>query len=318
MASGEATQGRPIADTRRKLGGRERSLGVGRFTPYAFIAPYLVLFVAFVLYPGVSALWVSLHDWDYLLPNKPFVGLENFIELFTAGSPTGGFFWQSMQATAQFTLYSVPPLVVLPLLVALLLNRRFRGRNFFRAVYFAPYVLGVVVVGMLWRYLLDPNIGVVNYYLERLGFPNDIPWTNGLPWAWIALTGMTVWWTLGFNTAIYLAGLQGINRDLYDAGKVDGATSWQLFRYVTLPGLRPVFVFVITVTLLASANMFGQSYITTQGGPGNETRTAIMYIYEEGIVNFRMGKAAAMSTVLGLFLAVVGILNFLFFNREVD
>jgi len=91
-----------------------------------------------------------------------------------------------------------------------------------------------------------------------------------------------------------------------------------LFRYVTLPGLRPVFVFVITVTLLASANMFGQSYITTQGGPGNETRTAIMYIYEEGIVNFRMGKAAAMSTVLGLFLAVVGILNFLFFNREVD
>jgi multiple sugar transport system permease protein len=319
MAGGQAAANRGVPVGRRARKRASAPPGsTARFTPYLFIAPYLVLFVTFVLYPAGSALWVSLHDWDYLLPNKPFVGLENFAELFASGSATSGFFWKSMKATGQFTLYSVPPLVVLPLLVALLLNRRFRGRNFFRAIYFAPYVLGIVVIGILWRYLLDPNIGVINYYLSRIGLPGDIPWTNDLPWAWIALTGMTVWWTLGFNTVIYLAGLQGIDINLYDAAKVDGANTWQVFRHVTLPGLRPVFVFVITITILSSANMFGQAYITTQGGPGNETRTAIMYIFEEGIMNFRMGKAAAMSAILALFLAVVGALNFLFFNRRED
>ena len=282
----------------------------GRWTPYLFLAPYLVLFGVFVLAPAVSAIWISLHDWDYLLPGKPFVGLENFTELFSENSPTGGYFWQSMRATGQFTLYSVPPLVIIPLAVAIMLNQKFPARNFFRAVYFAPYVLGVAVVGILWRYLLDPTIGIINYVLGLIGLPNDTPWTNGLPWAWIALVGMTVWWTLGFNTVIYLAGLQGLNRDLFDAAKVDGAGRWQVFRYVTLPGLRPVILFVTTVTILLSANMFGQSYITTQGAPGNETRTAIMYIAEEGLRMFQMGKAAAMSIVLALFLAAVAFLNF--------
>ena len=282
----------------------------GRWTPYLFLAPYLVLFGVFVLAPAVSAIWISLHDWDYLLPGKPFVGLENFTELFSENSPTGGYFWQSMRATGQFTLYSVPPLVIIPLAVAIMLNQKFPARNFFRAVYFAPYVLGVAVVGILWRYLLDPTIGIINYVLGLIGLPNDTPWTNGLPWAWIALVGMTVWWTLGFNTVIYLAGLQGLNRDLFDAAKVDGAGRWQVFRYVTLPGLRPVILFVTTVTILLSANMFGQSYITTQGAPGNETRTAIMYIAEEGLRMFQMGNAAAMSIVLALFLAAVAFLNF--------
>ncbi len=290
----------------------------GRFTPYLFLAPYLALFVIFVLYPAISSIWISLHDWDYFLPGKPFVGLENFTDLFTPGSTTSGPFWESMSATAQFTLYSVPPLVILPLFVAVMLNQKFRGRNLFRAIYFAPYVLGVAVIGLLWRYLLDPNIGVVNYYLSKIGLPGDTPWTTGLPWAWIALVGMTVWWTLGFNTVIYLAGLQSIDASLYDAAKVDGANNWQTFRHVTLPGLRPVTVFVIMITILASANMFGQAFLTTQGAPGNSTRTAVMYILEEGIENFRMGSAAAMSIMLAIFLAIIGILNFKFLGQTED
>lgn len=298
-------------------GGKADTKSTFSWTPYVFLAPYLLLFTVFVLIPAVFGLWMSLHNWDYLMPEQPWVGLQNYINLFTPGSPTAAFFWQSMQATGIFTLFSVPLLVVIPLLVALILNQSFRGRNFFRAMYFAPYVLGVAVVGILWRYLLQPGFGLINYYLGVLGLP-DIPWTSALPWAWIALIGMTVWWTLGFNAIIYLAGLQDIDPQLYEAAKVDGANSWQRFWNVTLPGLRPVFLFIITVTILASANMFGQAYLITQGGPSNETRTAIMYIAQEGLQNFRMGSAAAMSYILALFLVLISILNFKFLNQKED
>jgi len=282
------------------------------------MAPYLVLFVTFVLIPVVYGFWISLHTWDYLLPGKPFVGLQNYVDLFTPSSVTFDPFWQSMEATGKFTLYSVPLLVVIPLLVALVLNQNFRGRNFFRAAYFAPYVLGVAVVGILWRFLLDPNVGLVNYYLSQLGLRNDIPWTTALPWAWISLVGMTVWWTLGFNAVIYLAGLQDIPRDLYDAAAVDGANAWQRFLNVTLPGLRPVLLFVIVITIVASANMFGQAYLVTQGAPGNDTRVAIWLIVETGLRQFNMGAAAAMSYVLALFLMIVSVANFALFRQGED
>ena len=298
-------------------GGKANTKSTFSWTPYVFLAPYMLLFTVFVLIPAVFGLWMSLHNWDYLMPEQPWVGLQNYINLFTPGSPTAAFFWQSMQATGIFTLFSVPLLVVIPLLVALILNQSFRGRNFFRAMYFAPYVLGVAVVGILWRYLLQPGFGLINYYMGVLGLP-DIPWTSALPWAWIALVGMTVWWTLGFNAIIYLAGLQDIDPQLYEAAKVDGANPWQRFWNVTLPGLRPVFLFIVTVTILASANMFGQAYLITQGGPSNETRTAIMYIAQEGLQNFRMGSAAAMSYILALFLILISILNFKFLNQKED
>ncbi len=281
------------------------------------MAPYLVLFLIFIVIPAVFGVWISLHNWDYLLPGKPWVGLENYANLFRSGSTTSGPFWNSMEATGKFTLYSVPLLVIVPLIVALILNQKIRGIQFFRAMYFAPYVLGVAVIGILWRYLLDPNIGLVNYYLGVLGVEQNVPWITALPWAWISLVGVTVWWTLGFNAVIYLAGLQDIDPALYDAAKVDGANWWQRFVNVTLPGLRPILLFVITVTILASANVFGQPYIITQGAPGEETTVAIMYIAETGLRQFNMGAASAMSYVLALALLLVSIVNFVVFrNRE--
>ena len=306
----------PQVTAKAPSGGR-RPTDASPLTPYIFMAPYLLLFLLFIVIPAVYGIWISLHNWDYLLPGKPFVGLENYLDLFRAESTTSRPFWESMEATGKFTLYSVPLLVVIPLLVALMLNENFPGRSFFRAVYFAPYVLGVAVIGVLWRYLLDPNVGLVNYYLGLLGIGN-IPWITALPWAWISLVGVTVWWTLGFNAVIYLAGLQDIDPELYNAAKVDGANRWQRFLYITLPGLRPVLLFVITVTILASANMFGQAYIITQGAPGNETRTAIMYIAEEGLRQFNMGAAAAMSYVLALALLLISILNFAVFRYKED
>jgi multiple sugar transport system permease protein len=283
--------------------------GYGRTTPYLFLAPYLVLFVVFVVGPAVFGLWMSLHDWDFQLPGKPFVGLQNYKDLFDPLSTTAEPFWHGMRATGIFTVASVPFLVVLPLCLAVLLNREFPGRTFFRAVYFAPYVLGVAVVGLMFRYILDTNLGIVNAFLGLFGVP-ELGWTNDQPWAWISLVGMTVWWTIGFNAVIYLAGLQDIPTEQYEAAEIDGAGGWQRFRNVTLPGLRPVSVFVVTITILASANMFGQSLLVTQGAPGDSTRTAIMVIVDTGFEQYRMGQAAAMSYLLAFALVIVSLLNF--------
>ena len=302
----------------KAAGGGRKPGDAGVLTAYLFMAPYLALFTIFIVIPVVYGVWISLHEWDPLLPTKPFVGLENYVELFTPGSTTFQPFWQSMEATGKFTLYSVPLLVVIPLLIALVLNQQFLGRNFFRAVYFAPYVLGVAVIGVLWRFLLSPNVGLVNHYLGALGLADNIPWITDLPWAWISLVGVTVWWTLGFNAVIYLAGLQDIDPALYDAAKVDGANRWQRFVHVTLPGLRPVLLFVITVTILASANMFGQAYLITEGAPGEETKPAIWYIADQGLRFFKMGSAAAMSYVLALALAIVSLANFALFRYRGD
>lgn len=270
------------------------------------MAPFLVIFVTFVLAPAALGLWMSLHDWDFMLASRPFVGLDNYLNLFDSTSAVFQEFWNGMRATAIFTVASVPFLVAIPLALAVLLNRRFPGRTVFRAIFFMPYVLGVAVVGLLFRFMLDPNIGIVNGLLGT-----TTPWITAQPWAWISLVAMTVWWTLGFNTIIYLAGLQDIPGELYDAAKVDGASAWQVFRNVTLPGLRTVHLFVVTITILASANMFGQALLVTNGGPGDSTRTALIVMLAEGLETFRMGSAAAMSYLLAIFLGIVSIVQVL-------
>lgn len=283
--------------------------------PYLFLAPFMLIFGIFVLFPAVYGLWMSLHNWDFFLPAQ-WVGLGNYTELFDTSSLVAVNFWQSMRATGLFVLYSVPFLVVLPLALALLLNREFAGRTFFRAVFFAPYVLGVAVIGLLWQNLLNANVGLVNHYLAQLGVTEAIPWLSGLPWVWVSLVLVTVWWTLGFNTVVYLAGLQGIDNTLYEAARVDGASRWREHLHVTIPGLRQILLFVVTITILASANMFGQAYLLTGGAPADETRTAIMFIAETGLEQFRMGLSAAMSYILALLLIGISFVNFMIFRQR--
>ena len=278
-------------------------------TPYILCAPYLILLLTFVVGPAFFGVWISMHDWDFLLPEKPFVGLQNYKDLFDSTSVIYEPFWHGMRATAIFTVASVPFLVSIPLLIALLLNRKFPGRTIFRAMIFAPFVLGIAVIGVLFNYLLDSQFGLINAFLGLFGIP-QIGWTQTQPWAWIALVAMTVWWTLGFNCVIYLAGLQSLPTEQYEAAEIDGAGKWGQFRYITLPGLRMVLIFIVTTTVLASANMFGQSYLVTNGGPGDSTRTAIMVMTQEGLRAFKMGTASAMSYVLAIFLAIISVINF--------
>ncbi len=279
--------------------------GGSPLTGYLFMAPYLLLFGMFVVLPAVYGVWISLHDWDFTLPSRPFIGGSNYADLFNPDAVQFQPFWNGMGNTLIFTLASVPFLVVVPLALAMLLHSKFPGRTFFRALYFAPYVLGVAVIGIMWRYLLDGNFGIINAI-----FRTNIQWTTDQPWAWIGLVGVTVWWTMGFNAIIYLAGLGDIPEHLYEAAALDGAGPWHRFVHITLPGLRPVLIFILVTTILASANMFGQSYIITQGGPTESTRTAIMVIADTGFGQSRAGQAAAMSYLLAIALGVVSALNF--------
>uniref|UniRef100_UPI0035C9B8B0 carbohydrate ABC transporter permease n=1 Tax=uncultured Amnibacterium sp. TaxID=1631851 RepID=UPI0035C9B8B0 len=185
----------PVAPRIQRSGGPSGRRATGRraLTAYLFLAPFLVLFLVFVVAPAVWGVWISLHSWNPLLPVHRWLGLQNYTDLFTPGSITSGDFWQSMGATAIFTVASVPFLVVVPLLIAVLLNQRIRAGALFRGIFFAPYVLGVAVVGVAWRYLLDPQNGVLNNLLALVGLPSDTPWTVDVPWAWISLVGITVW-----------------------------------------------------------------------------------------------------------------------------
>lgn len=289
-------------------------------TPYLFILPHLIFFALFIGYPFFRGFWISLHAYDYLRPDRTeFVGLGNYLALFTPGTVKFAEFWNAMQNTLEFVLLSVPPLVVIPLALAVLLNVRIPGRNFFRALYFAPWVLSVAVVGILWWWIFQSQGGLINYYLWDLGI-RPPRWLSTMPWAWFAIVIATVWWTSGFNMIIFLAALQDIPTHLYEAAAIDGANGWQMFWKITMPLLKPVFIFVVIITIIASFNLFGQPFFMTQGGPaqpggGGATEPVMYRIYIEGFVRPFQGSAAAMSFVVAAFMIAFSYLNFRIFRR---
>jgi multiple sugar transport system permease protein len=309
--AGGATRSISKARTESKVAGQRLGL-----TPYLFILPHLIFFTVFLAWPFFFGLYTSLFQYDFLRPEfRPFVGLDNYLRLFNSATIQSKEFWRSVTNTFEFMLWSVAPLVVGGLFLAILLNGRFRGRNLFRILFFAPYTLSVTAAAILWWWLFQPQGGLVNTLFQQVDLAR-VNWLSTMPQAWIAITIATVWWTVGFNTIIFLAALQEIPADLYEAAAIDGANAWQRFRHVTLPMLRPVLVLVITITLIASANLFGQPYLMTGGGPVQRTETIIYRIVVEGLNRHQMGSAAAMSILLAAGLMVLTALNFKFFGRS--
>lgn len=297
----------------RRTGAKRRRVSL---TPYLFILPHLLFFAAFLGYPFFYGLYMSLFEFDFLRPERrPFVGVENYAELFDPASIPYDDFWRAMLNTGEFIVWSVPPLVILALILAVLLNRRFGGRNIFRTIYFAPYTLSVTVAAVLWWWIFQSQGGLLNQYIKQLGI-TPLNWLSSMPEAWLAITIATIWWTIGFNTVIFLAALQEIPSALYDAAAIDGASPLQQFFYITIPMLRPVLIFVITITLIASANLFGQPYLMTAGGPLQETETVIYRIFIQGILRNQMGSAAAMSIFLAAILLILTAINFRVFGRS--
>ena len=281
--------------------------------PYLFIAPHLLFFAAFLAWPFFYGIYISLFRFDFLRPeNRPFVGLKNYANLFDPESVQFDKFWNALGNTIEFMLWSVPPLVGIALLLAVLLNRNYPGRGVFRTIFFAPYTLSVTVASVLWWWIFQQT-GLVNQVLQLIG-GKPVNWLGDLPGAWVAITVATVWWTIGFNTIIFLTALQEIPKSLYEAASLDGANSRQQFFLITIPMLRSVLVFVLTISLIASANLFGQPYIMTGGGPADGTQTVIYRIFFEGILRSQMGTAAAMSIFVAVLLLSLTYLNFKFFG----
>jgi multiple sugar transport system permease protein len=291
------------------------------FAPYLFILPHLILFLTFIGYPLFSGLYISLFRYDYLRPDaNVFVGLDNYVNLFTPGSVVFQRFWNAMINTLLFVIFSVPLLILIPLLLALLLNSKLPGRNIFRAVYFAPWVLSVAVISLLWWWMFQSQGGLINFYARALGF--EAPrWLSTMPWAGIAIIIATVWWTLGFNMIIILAAMQEIPETLYEAARIDGASRVQQFFSITLPLLRSVMVFIVITTIIASFNLFGQPLFMTNGQPsqaggGGATEPVMLYIFRQGFEFYNQGSAAAMSFVVATFMMIVSVANFFLFRKR--
>jgi multiple sugar transport system permease protein len=313
----------PPKGTRRPSAGRKQRIGEAWYTPYLFIGPHLLIFLLFVGWPFFFGLWISLLDFDLFadrrgVPNQ-FVGLENYLALFDPNSLLFDRFWQTLWNTVIFVLISTPTLVIIALFLATLLNARFRGRNFFRGLYFAPWTLSVAVIGLVWWWIFQSQGGLIANIFGAFGAETP-GWLNSQPWAWLSILIATVWWTIGFNTMILLAGMQAISVDLYEASAIDGANRWQQFLKITIPSLRPILLLVITLQVIASFNLVGQPQIMTSGGPPTaQTTPVLLHIYNVGFTageRYQMSPAAAMSFVVAAIMVVVSVINFRVFSSE--
>ena len=283
------------ATTRVAAGYRVHAQGWG----WLFSTPFFVLYLLFLLWPIVAAARTSLFD-ESLVGHSAWRGLKNYSELLGDAQ-----WWSAMWHTLLFTLLSTPPLVLLALGLALLVSRISRLQWLFRLTFFAPFVLPVSVMVLVWNWLYQPDFGLINSYLDSLGL--------GQPFvAMVAVVIATVWWTLGFNFVLYLAGLQEIPRELYEAAATDGATGWQQTRAITLPLLRSTTIMVVMLQIIASLKVFDQIYLLQNGtaGPNNSTRPAIQYIYESGFTSYRLGYASALSFVFFIAIVIVSIVLF--------
>jgi multiple sugar transport system permease protein len=271
---------------------------------YLFLLPFGIPFAAFLLFPVLYGFFVSFHEWDFLVREKPFVALRNYVDLLS-----DSLFLKSLGNTVYYVILSSPALIVLGLLFAVLLNADIKGKGLFRGAIFAAYLLPVSVVAVIWSWLMQTRTGIINYYLTKVGIP-AIPWLASIEWSMPSIAITTVWWTVGFSMVIFLAGLQDIPEQLQEAAEIDGAGTLGRFWWITLPLLRPSMLFVTVITVIRSFQVFGQVYIMTLGGPSDSTRTIVQNIYETGFKYYRMGSASAQAFVLLMILAILTYFQF--------
>jgi multiple sugar transport system permease protein len=271
---------------------------------YSFVLPNLLGFAAFTLVPMIFALGLSLMSWDGANPIK-WVGLKNFATMFRDDT-----FWISTFNTIYYVVGTVPTTMICSLLLAVLLNRGMRGRNLFRAIYFFPYVASLVAVAVVWNMMFHPSMGPVNNLLRSLGIENPPAWSASTKWAMPTVIGASVWRNAGYYMVIYLAALQGIPRDLYEAARIDGASSWQSFRKITIPLLTPATFFVTIMLTIQGFKVFDLVYVMTQGGPGRATNVLVFTIWDRAFIYSQYGYSSAVAMVLLAIVLVITIVQF--------
>ncbi len=275
-----------------------------RYAPYAFLAPFFTLFGVFMVYPLFDSIRLSAYSVRGMR-SQTFVGLANFDRLIA--DPV---FWTALWNTAYFALGSLLLQLPVALALALLLsNARLKGRNLFRLSFFAPVLISGVFIAVIFYLLYDRRYGLVNMVLG-----SEIQWLQDPDLVMPALVLAGVWRWAGFNMVYFLAGLQSIRRELYEAAAVDGAGTWQTFIHVTIPALKPVIAFVVITSMIGSFQLFDLPYVLTEGGPGNASMTMVMYLYKHGFEFINLGYAATIGWALAVIIGVISIIQVRFFG----
>jgi multiple sugar transport system permease protein/alpha-1,4-digalacturonate transport system permease protein len=301
--------GRPSSQEARSGGNRKQARRT-TLIGWSFILPNFLGFLAFTLIPVIAAFALAFMEWNSF-STPEWVGLRNFEEMFSSAT-----FWIALTNTVGYTLGHVPLTLGVALMLALLLNRKLKGIGFFRVAIFFPYITSLVAVAVVWNMLFNPTTGPINQLLEGIGIANPPGWTSSSDWAMPAVIITSVWRDMGYYMILYLAGLQAIPSELYEAAEVDGANAWQRFWNVTVPGLRPTTFFVLVMLTVSSFKVFDLIMVMTDGGPGRSTTVLSQLIYQEGISQGNFGYSSAISLVLFLIVLTVTVTQFKLQQRK--
>jgi multiple sugar transport system permease protein len=276
-----------------------------------FMLPALILLLAFWFIPMVVSLFISFTDWDYISPKFSFVGLENYSNLLTDKE-----FYKVLINTLTFAVFTVLPTMAIGLGLALVLQKKVVGNTFYKAIIFSPWVTPMVAVSIVWSWIFQPEVGLLNFILSGFGIPK-IDWLGSSSWAMPAVMIVTVWKGIGWVMIFYLEALQRVPADLYESASIDGAPKWRRFRYVTLPMISPTTFFLLIVTTIDALQAYDQIQVLTQGGPAGSTRTMLYMYYQLAFEQFNMGQATAVSTLLVLITALLSVIQFFASKRWV-
>jgi len=285
----------------------------GPLVPWLFLAPFLLFFIFFMVYPMIQGLYISFTNYTLLSEKVSTVGLRNYLNLLRPGD----LFLISLGNTFKYVGLAVPVLLGCGLLFAIIVNAPIKGRMFFRTALSAPFVINVASIALLWTWILDREIGMINYYFMKLGLPKQ-EWIYHPFSAMMVIVMVSLWGRLGSVMLPFLAGLQDIPQEYYEAAIIDGASKWNLFRYITLPLLKPILLFVGVSQLVAGFQIFGEVTMITGGGPGYSTRVAMQHLYEVGFSWFRLGEASAMSWILFLIIMFFTTVQFKYLSGRVE
>jgi putative chitobiose transport system permease protein len=271
-------------------------------TPYLFLLPALVVLGLTIFYPALQALYLSFTNYDLLMSSPQWIGWANFQRLWQ-----DRLFWQTLGNTLLYLVCVVPLLVTLPLGLAILVNQKLRGIGWFRVAYYTPVVISMVVAGFAWKWLYENN-GLLNQLLTSWHLPT-VPWLTGPSWALFSVMAVTVWKGLGYYMVIYLAGLQAIPGDLYEAAAIDGSDGWRRHWDITVPLVRPYTLLVSTISAISATKVFEEVYMMTKGGPLNHSKTLVYYVYEQAFDEFRISYACAIGLVMFLLILLLSVVR---------
>jgi multiple sugar transport system permease protein len=277
---------------------------IAKWTSLLFVLPALLLNLIFFVYPLIQSFIMSFYDVAMLGPRK-FVGLDNYMALMQDTS-----FWNAMWFTLKYILMVTPPIFIVGLLLALTINKKLPGTTFFRSVYFLPVVISMVSSSLVWLWGYNDLNGLINYYLMKIGIIDQpVVWMGQASTSLPAICFMVTWKVSGFTMILLLSGLQSIPQEVYEASKMDGASRWQTFQYITLPLLKPSIVLSLVVSVIGSALAFEQFVVMTQGGPANSTTTIVNLIYDTSFKYFKFGYGASMTMVLMIILLILSTIQ---------